>query len=152
MTGALINLHWDSVLSLDREARDNFLMTVEITHLNQRIELLEGLYGAERAKELEYLSRLHNRHTGPITSVNLYRPELLDLALYTSSCEHSDIGRLIGDLSVKENTSQVVFVPGGGKGIRMQQAFFGALGELAERFLAILDFEAICDRLEYSSY
>lgn len=127
-------------------------MNLTITYLNERIELLDGVYDQERQDELRALSRLYNRILGPVTSVKLHRPELLDLSMYSSSCNHSPIGALMRDLIVKTGIADIMLIPAGGKGAGMQQPFLGALGEIAERLLGVLHFEAVLDRLVYASY
>lgn len=127
-------------------------MRLETIYLNEHIELLEGVYGSELQHELHTLPRLYNRILGPVTSVNLHRPELLDLSMYSTSSIHSAIGSLMPDLLVKTGRTDTLSIPSGGKGGSIQQAFLGALGEVAERLLAVLHFEAIIDRLVYTSY
>ena len=58
------------------------------TYLNERIELLEGVYSSERHEQLRALLRLYNRVLGPVKSVSLLRPELLDLSIYSAGCTH----------------------------------------------------------------
>ncbi len=127
-------------------------MPLTTTYLNGRLALLEGLYGPERQAELEAVLRLYNRVLGPVTSVSLHRPEILDLSMYSSTCGHSPIGFLVRDLLVKPRGNETQPIPGGGKGGGIQQAFLGALGEMAERLLAVLHFQACLDQIVYASY
>ena len=127
-------------------------MPLEATYFNERIELLNGSYSRETQDDLRALSRIYNRFLGPVHSVSLHRPELLDLSIYCSSCNHSPVGSLMPDLMVKMSMADTIFVPGGGKGGHMAQAFFGVLGEIAERLLAVLHFESILDQLVVATY
>lgn len=127
-------------------------MPLETTYLNERIELLEGIYDSELQGELLALLRLYNHKLGPVTIVHLHRPELLDLSMYISACVHSAIGSLMPDLRVKTEMADILTIPCGGKGADMQQPFLGGLGEAAERLLAVLHFETIFDRLAFASY
>ena len=127
-------------------------MRLSTIYLNQRIELFDGVYNASLRDQIEGVGRLYNRHLGPVTSVHLERPELLDPAMYCGSCNHSPMGLLILDLTVRPAAADSMSIPGGGKGAGMQQPVLGALGELAERFLAILHFQAIVDELEWGTW
>jgi len=126
-------------------------MHMETTHLNARIPLLEGTYGHERARELAAVSRLYNCTHGPVTSLNIIRPEVLDLSIYSTHCHHLPIHALFRDVMVKAGP-YVDLVPGGGKGLRPLGAVLGALGEMSERLIAVLDVSARLDRLEYGTY
>src|SRR5215207_8206056 len=110
-------------------------MRLTSTFINSRIELLEGSYGRDRERQLAALGRIYNRTIGPVNAINMYYPELQDLSLYSSSCEHVPFGLLMRDLTVKAGVTDTVHVPGGGKGQTLQQAFLGGLGEAAERLL-----------------
>src|SRR5687768_4256185 len=125
-------------------------MRIETTHLNERIPLLEGVYGNERAQELAAVSRLYNCSLGPVTSLNIIRPELLDLSIYSTHCHHLPIHALFRDVMVKAGP-HVELVPGGGKGIRPLDAALGALGEMSERLIAVLDASTVLDRLQYGT-
>ena len=126
-------------------------MRLETTYLNERIELLEVLYGPDRHDQLRSLSSLYNRLLGPVTSINLLRPELLDLSIYSAACGHSPIASIIRDLVLKDAPS-TSSLAGGGKGVTMLSALLGTLGEVAERFLSAIDFQAEFERLEYATY
>jgi ribosomal protein S12 methylthiotransferase accessory factor len=127
-------------------------MRLVTTYLNERIELLDAVYSSEQHDQLHALLRLYNRVLGPVKSVNLLRPELLDLSIYSAGCTHVPIGSLMRDLMVKERGSDRIPIPGGGKGATMLASFLGAFGEMAERLLAVLHFNAVFDRLEYATY
>ncbi|MBW7886080.1 MAG: YcaO-like family protein [Caldilineaceae bacterium] len=127
-------------------------MPITTTFLNQRIELFDGMYDLDRHHQFNAVRHLYNRTIGPVTAVNLYRPELLDLSMYSCSCKHAPFGALMRDLTVKAGVADTVFIPGGGKGGTLQQAFLGALGEVAERLLAILHFQAIVGQLLFATY
>jgi ribosomal protein S12 methylthiotransferase accessory factor len=127
-------------------------VAITTTYLNERLELLDGVYGSERRAELAALGRLYNRFLGPVTAVNIHRPDLFDLAMYSSSGTHSTVGRLMRDLTVKAGIADSIYIPGGGKGGSMRQPFLGALGELAERLLAVLHFAAVVRDSVVASY
>lgn len=127
-------------------------MPLVTTYLNERLELLDGVYGQERQDEIDALLRLYNPVLGPVTGVSVYRPELLDLSMYSSVAKHSRLRSLNQHLMVKPRKDKDGPIPAGGKGSGMQQAFLGALGEIAERLLAVLQLEAILDQLVYTSY
>jgi ribosomal protein S12 methylthiotransferase accessory factor len=127
-------------------------MRLTHSYLNERIEMLDGIYDHERDQQLRALSRLYNRHLGPITSVHLERPELLDPAMYCGSCNHLPMSAVIPDLTVRPSAGDSMAIPGGGKGTGIQQPLLGAMGELAERLLAVLHFQAIVDDLEFGSW
>jgi ribosomal protein S12 methylthiotransferase accessory factor len=126
-------------------------MRLITTFLNERIELLGGLYDEERAAELAAVSRLYNRTIGPVTAMNLVRPEDRDLSMYSAYCHHVPVERLIRDLRLKAGPYGGL-VPGGGKGATMLRPVLGALGEMTERLLAILHFTSLHERLRYGSY
>jgi ribosomal protein S12 methylthiotransferase accessory factor len=127
-------------------------MRLEVTYLNGRIELFDGVFGEERQAELRALPRLYNHILGPVTSVSLHRPGLLDLSLYSAVAMHSPVGSLIRDLSVRAGTDDPLLIPGSGKGAGLQQPFLGALGEMAERLLAMLHSAAVVDDLTTATY
>jgi ribosomal protein S12 methylthiotransferase accessory factor len=127
-------------------------MRLSHTYFNERIELFDGVYDADREQQLRTLSRLYNRHIGPITQVHLERPDLLDPAMYCGSCNHLPMASVIPDLTVRPSAGDSMSIPGGGKGAGIQQPILGAMGELAERLFAILHFQAIVDELEVGSY
>src|SRR5689334_19607973 len=107
-------------------------MSLETTFLNGRIPLFEGMYGHERALELDTASRVYNRRLGPVTWLRIARPDTLDISIYTAYGHHSPIHRLVPDVMVKAGP-QVGVIPGGGKGITPLHAIMGALGEMTER-------------------
>ncbi len=127
-------------------------MRLEVTYLNGRIELFDGVFGEERQAELLVLPRLYNHLLGPVTSVSLHPPDLLDLSLYSAVARHSPVGSLIRDLSVRAGTDDPLLIPGSGKGAGLQQPFLGALGEIAERLLAMLHSAAVVDDLITATY
>ena len=127
-------------------------MRLETTYFNERVELFDAVYGADRAAELRAVARLYNRHLGPIEALNAHRPEASDLALYSSSCRHSSVAGLMRDLETRPPAGQSPLVPGGGKGATLSQAVAGALGESAERLLAILHYQGIHPQLRFASY
>jgi ribosomal protein S12 methylthiotransferase accessory factor len=121
------------------------------TYLNERIELLEELYGSKRHDQIRAVTRLYNRLLGPISAVQAFRPELLDFSIYSAACSHLSIPALIRNLAIKDGPSGAA-LSGGGKGATMLSAVFGALGEMAERLLAVLHFEDVADRIQYAPY
>jgi ribosomal protein S12 methylthiotransferase accessory factor len=126
-------------------------MRLITTYLNERIELLDGLYDQERAAELAAVSRLYNRTLGPVTAMNLVRPEFCDLSMYSAYCHHVPVERLIRDLRIKAGPYGGL-VPGGGKGATLLRPVLGALGEMTERLLAILHFTSLYDRVRYGTH
>jgi ribosomal protein S12 methylthiotransferase accessory factor len=126
-------------------------MRLVTTYLNERIELLDGVYGDDRADQLSALLRIYNRVLGPVTSVNLVRPDLLDLSLYSAYCHHVPMESLMRDLMVKAHP-YFQSVPGGGKGATQLEPILRAFGEQTERLLAILHFTTLFDRLVYATY
>lgn len=127
-------------------------MRLAHTYLNGWIEMLEGVYDDQRDRELQALSRLYNRHLGPMTAVHLERPDLLDPAMYCGSCNHLPMSSVIPDLTVRPGAGDSMAIPGGGKGAGLLQPLLGAMGELAERLLAILHFQAAVDDLEFGAW
>jgi ribosomal protein S12 methylthiotransferase accessory factor len=127
-------------------------MRLERRYLNERIELLDGVYGSETHAELEELGRLYNPTTGPVTSVTLQRPDLLELSMISASCRHAPIGSLLRDLSTRADIPDALPIPASGKGARLPRPLLGALGEMAERLLAVLHFAAVSDRLVTATY
>jgi ribosomal protein S12 methylthiotransferase accessory factor len=127
-------------------------MALEVTWRNHRIGMLDANFGPERKAQFDAVSHLYNRTLGPVTTVNLLRPDVADLPLYTSSCRHASVGELLADLTLKQGIADAVIIPGGGKGVDAKSAFIGGLGEIAERLLAVLHFSALQDRLELATY
>jgi ribosomal protein S12 methylthiotransferase accessory factor len=127
-------------------------VTLESLWINRTIEMLDASYGPDRKAQYEAVSRLYNRLLGPVTHVNILRPESTDLPLFASSCRHSTVGDLFPDLAIKQAIADAVIIPGGGKGIDAQAAYIGGLGEIAERLLGVLHFSAIQDRLVLATY
>lgn len=126
-------------------------MRLRTTYLNERIELLDGVYGEGRAAELATATRMYNRTIGPVTAVYLVRPEARDLSLYSASCEHAPVERLLTDLQVRAGP-YAGFVPGGGKGATPLHPVLGAFGEMTERLLAILHFTSLYERVCYGTH
>jgi ribosomal protein S12 methylthiotransferase accessory factor len=126
-------------------------MRLTTTYLNERVEVLDGLYDEKRAAELAAVSRLYNCTIGPITALNLVRPEDRDLSMYSAYSHHIPVERLIRDLRFKPGPYGGL-VPGGGKGATMLRPLLGALGEMTERLLAILHFTSLQERVRYGSY
>lgn len=127
-------------------------MRLDVRWINRSVEMLDGDFGPARHAEYRAVARLYNRLLGPVTRVNILQPEITDLPLYTSSCQHGSVGDLLSDLTVKQGIADSVIIPGGGKGTDAQAAFIGGLGEMAERLLAVLHFSAVQDRLELTTY
>src|SRR5205823_9890492 len=127
-------------------------MRLEATYLNGRIELFDGVFGEERRAELMALPRLYNHLLGAVTSVGVHPPELLHLSLYSAVAGHSPVSSLIRDLRVRPGTGDPLLIPASGKGAGLQQPFLGALGEIAERLLALLYSAAAVDDLIRASY
>lgn len=127
-------------------------MRLETTHYNGRLEMFDAIYDASRAAELSAVARLYNRHLGPVEALNVHRPEALDLALYSTSCRHSPVAGLMPDVQARPSGGQSPYVPGGGKGATLSQALAGALGESAERLLAILHYQGIHPELRLATY
>jgi ribosomal protein S12 methylthiotransferase accessory factor len=127
-------------------------MRLSRSYLNERIEMLDGVFDDARESQFRALSRLYNRHLGPITAVNVQRPDLLDPSMYCGSCNHLPMSAVIPDLTVRPAAGDGMSIPGGGKGAFVSQAVLGAMGELAERLLAVLHFQAVVDDLEFGSW
>ena len=127
-------------------------MRLESLYLNERIELLDGVYGSDVHADLEALGRLYNPTTGPVTSVTVQRPDLLDLSMISASCLHAPIGSLLPDLSVRADIPHDLPIPASGKGARLPRPVLGSLGEIAERLLAVLHFSAVTERLVTATY
>jgi ribosomal protein S12 methylthiotransferase accessory factor len=126
-------------------------MKLDITYLNEWIELFDGVYDEERARELGAAVQLYNRLIGPVTSAHIVRPELRDLSMYSAYCRHTPLPWLIRDVRLKVRPIEAP-VPGGGKGIPMVRSVIGALGEMAERLLAMLHFTSLAETLRFGSY
>jgi ribosomal protein S12 methylthiotransferase accessory factor len=126
-------------------------MRLTTTYLNERVELLDAVYGEERAAELAAVARIYNRTIGPVTAVNLVRPELCDLSMYSAYCRHVPFERLLRDLRAKSGPYAGI-VPGGGKGVSMLRPAIGALGEMTERLLAMLQFGDLQESVRYATY
>jgi len=127
-------------------------MRIEATYLNERIEMFDGVLGSTRQSELETLSFLYNRYLGPVRSLNLHRPNLLDFSMYSASCGHTRVDGLMPDLAVRPNGSDNLLVPAGGKGMNLTQPILGALGEIGERLLTVLHFQNVVDDLVWATY
>ncbi|WP_117209885.1 YcaO-like family protein [Allorhizocola rhizosphaerae] len=126
-------------------------MTIDVTYLNEHIELFDHWYDECRAAEFQGAVRLYNRLIGPVTSLTLIRPEVADLSMYSAFCRHVPIEGLIRDLHVK-NRPIAAPVAGGGKGANPLRPILGALGEMAERLLAVMHFTSLAERVRYGSY
>jgi ribosomal protein S12 methylthiotransferase accessory factor len=98
------------------------------------------------------VSRLYNRQLGPIVSLAVHRPQLGDLPIYTSSCRHSPISALIRDLAARPSIGDGPLIPGGGKGATLAGAARGALGETAERLLAVLQYASVARDLRLATH
>ncbi len=127
-------------------------MRLETTYLNERLELFDGVYGDNEAAALRSVSRAYNRHLGPVLALNVHRPETTDLGLYSASCRHSPLAALMPDVESRPMAGQSPLVPAGGKGATLVQAVTGALGEAAERLLAILHYQHVLPELVFASY
>jgi|ERR671923_429214 ribosomal protein S12 methylthiotransferase accessory factor len=127
-------------------------MPLDATWINRRVPMLDGEFGRDREAQYRAVAHLYNRLLGPVTRVNVLRPDVTDLPIFTSSCRHSSLGDLFSDLTVKQAIADAVIVPGGGKGLDVQAAFIGGLGEIAERLLGVLHFSAVHDLLEFATY
>jgi ribosomal protein S12 methylthiotransferase accessory factor len=127
-------------------------MRLSSTYLNARIEMWDGIYDEERHRQSVALARIYNRHLGPVTALQLERPDWLDAAMYCGSCNHLPMASVLPDLTIRPSAGDSMSIPGGGKGINVPQPLLGALGELAERLLAVLHFQAIVDELEMASW
>jgi ribosomal protein S12 methylthiotransferase accessory factor len=127
-------------------------VTLAATYLNERLELLDGVYDEARQAELDALLRPYNRLLGPVTGVTVYPPELGDLSMYSGMARHARLRGLTPNVAVRPHRGSDGPVPGGGKGGSVQRAFLGALGELAERLLTVLHYEAVQDELVHETY
>ncbi len=128
------------------------MVRLETSWINRSVPMIDAVFGPDRAAQYAAVTRLYNRSLGPVTRVNVLRPEVNDLPIWTSSCQHSAIGELLADLTIKHAIADAVMVPGGGKGIDLQAAFIGGLGEISERLLGVLHFAAVERRLVLASY
>lgn len=126
-------------------------MTLEVTYLNERLELFDPIYDQARAAEQGAAVRLYNRYIGPITSVTLVRPEVRDLSLYSAYCHHTPFEELLRDLRVKAKPIEGP-VPGGGKGATLLRPVVGALSEMAERLLGMLHYASVAETVWFGSY
>jgi ribosomal protein S12 methylthiotransferase accessory factor len=127
-------------------------MRLDVTWINRSVEMLDGSFGPDRHAQYQAVGHLYNKLLGPVTRVNVLRPDVTDLPLFTSSCQHSSVSALFPDLVLKQAIADSVIIPGGGKGIDAQAAFIGGLGEIAERLLGVLHFSAVQDLLEFATY
>jgi ribosomal protein S12 methylthiotransferase accessory factor len=127
-------------------------MGLEVTWLNHRSGALDAAFGSERRAQFDAVAHLYNRTLGPVTTVNLLRPDVTDLPLYTSSCRHASVGEMLPDLALKQAIADAVIIPGGGKGVDELSAIVGGLGEIAERLLGVLHFAAIEGELDLATY
>jgi ribosomal protein S12 methylthiotransferase accessory factor len=126
-------------------------MKLETTYLNEHLELFEPMFGENRAAELRSAVGLYNRHIGPITSLNIVRPDFTDLDMYSAYCHHTPVESLMRDVRLKAKPSAGL-VPGGGKGANLLRPVLGALGEMAERLLGMLHFSEIAEDIWFGSY
>jgi ribosomal protein S12 methylthiotransferase accessory factor len=124
---------------------------ITTTYLSPRVALFGGTYSDQRARELESLVRMYNRFIGPVTSLNLFRPEASDFSQFAASSRHVPITRLLQDLTIKARPHSR-HLPGGGKGATPLAAMMGALGEMAERLLAVLDSSRLEAGIRYGSF
>ncbi|MCW2849442.1 MAG: Ribosomal protein methylthiotransferase accessory factor [Marmoricola sp.] len=113
-------------------------LPLESTYLNPRMEAFDPTYDDERRAQYELLPRLYNRHLGPVLTLALHAPDRLDLSMYGSSCSHLPPGELVRDFARRDRHLDALSIPVGGKGVHLQQALLGALGEVSERLLALL--------------
>ena len=125
-------------------------MSLAIDYLNERVELLDPEFGPGRRGEYQAVSRLYNRHLGPVTSVVVHRPEATDQAMYTSAATHIPMTSLFPDV-IERPRDVEISVPGGGKGGEAQKALLGGLGEMSERLLAALHFQTVAGRLVFGT-
>jgi ribosomal protein S12 methylthiotransferase accessory factor len=124
---------------------------LDVDYLNSGVEFLPGSYDEDRARQITALTRLFNRWLGPVTLLKLHRPDIVDLPMYSSSCNHVAMGALIADLAVRSSITETMFVPSGGKGPVVDQALMGALGEDAERLIGILAYQHLLDGLVFAT-
>ncbi|TML20412.1 MAG: hypothetical protein E6G32_10160 [Actinobacteria bacterium] len=128
------------------------LLPVRRRYINERVELLPGEYGPGTDAELRALGRLYNPTIGPITTVMLQRPDVLDLSMQAASCQHASLGTLIKDVTVRAGIPDDQPIPASGKGADPLRPVLGALGEMAERLLAVLHTAAAEDGLVVATY
>jgi ribosomal protein S12 methylthiotransferase accessory factor len=125
---------------------------LDITYLNPGYELLEPYFTEARYHQLNSAFRLYNRWTGPVTSIHLLRPELLDLPIYSTFAQHVPVGKLLRDVRIKFGPDSNP-LPGGGKGVRPGDALLGGLAEMTERLLSSLHWKALAGgRIVHSTY
>jgi ribosomal protein S12 methylthiotransferase accessory factor len=113
--------------------------------------LFDGVYDSGRAAELRGVARFYNRWLGPVTALSVHRPEPGDLPFYSASCRHSPLSGLMRDVFARP-AGESPLIPGGGKGGTLAQSVAGALGECAERLLAILRYQAVEEKLRLATY
>src|SRR5439155_1032697 len=87
---------------------------------------------------IHFLLRDTSFAIGPITTVMLQRPDVLDLSMQAASCQHASLGTLIKDVTVRAGIPDDQPIPASGKGADPLRPVLGALGEMAERLLAVL--------------
>jgi ribosomal protein S12 methylthiotransferase accessory factor len=121
------------------------------TFIDERTELLGGVYDEERATQVRALLHLYNRTLGPVSALTMMCPDILDLSIYSANCSHHPIGSLLRDLTVKADPYRRQY-PGGGKGAQMAIAALGALGEMGERLLAALHFGTAAGQIVYATH
>jgi ribosomal protein S12 methylthiotransferase accessory factor len=127
-------------------------MQISRSFARKPIELFDAAFGSEPNGEPHPLSRLYNRHLGPLTALRVHRPELSDFSMYTASCEHALMSAMMPDITLRSSALETMLIPGGGKGRGMSQPVLSALGEASERLLAVLHFQGVADRLEFASH
>jgi len=127
-------------------------MRISKSFLTKPVELFDAAFHGGPTGARHPLSRLYNRHLGPITALRIHRPELSDFAMYTASCDHSLMSALMADITVRSPALETMLIPGGGKGRGMSQPVLSALGEGSERLLAVLHFQGVVDQLEFATY
>src|SRR5258707_11079087 len=121
-------------------------MPIESIFLNTRIELLDHSYDRERLAALRSLLALYNPTLGPISGAGLFRPELLDFAMYTGWNTRSRLAALMPDVALQQPGMEAAMLAGSGKGAGLGQPLIGGLGEAAERLAAALHFAASADQ------
>lgn len=125
---------------------------VQHRYLNERVELLPHEYGPDTEAELEALGSFYNPTVGPITTVMLQRPDLLDLSMQAASCQHASLGSLVKDVGARTGIPEDQPIPASGKGADLLRPVLGALGEMAERLFAVLHTTATEDGLATVTY
>jgi ribosomal protein S12 methylthiotransferase accessory factor len=125
---------------------------LETTYLNERLQLFDGVYTEHQAATFRSVSHGYNRHLGPVLALNVHRPELTDLGLYSASCRTSPLAALMADAESRPLAGASPLVPAGGKGATLAQAVTGALGEAGERLLAILHYPHVLPELIFASF